>query len=460
MSTEVVMPQMGESIAEGTIIKWHKKLGDVVSRDETLFEITTDKVDSEVPSPIEGILKNILVKENETVSVGTVVAILDNSSMADTNVTHSDTIVEEPSQETSTISEQEHFQSTHEPIIFQRHSVPEQEPVRQSNEIPSHSAISSTDEDRSRNLSPAVSTLVSKHNLPMDELFAINGTGRGGRITKQDLLSHLSNRPLTPAKQMETISSPLQKTPNESTLMSPPQQYIYQPESDDELVPIGDMGQHIADHMLWSQQISAQVTSFTECDLHRIVHYKDEENDQFEQSYGIPLTFTPFVAEATVRALKEFPILNSSIVGQQIALKKHVHLGIAVAVEKGFVAPVIHNADEINFTGLARAIQTMSEKAQRSNLTPEDVQGATFTITNPGMFGGLTGTPIISQPQVAMLSLGTIQKKPAVVEDSIAIRPIIVLALTFDHRIIDGATGYQFLELIRNQLENAELPKV
>lgn len=271
MSTEVVMPQMGESIAEGTIIKWHKKLGDVVSRDETLFEITTDKVDSEVPSPIEGILKNILVKENETVSVGTVVAILDNSSMADTNVTHSDTIVEEPSQETSTISEQEHFQSTHEPIIFQRHSVPEQEPVRQSNEIPSHSAISSTDEDRSRNLSPAVSTLVSKHNLPMDELFAINGTGRGGRITKQDLLSHLSNRPLTPAKQMETISSPLQKTPNESTLMSPPQQYIYQPESDDELVPIGDMGQHIADHMLWSQQISAQVTSFTECDLHRIV---------------------------------------------------------------------------------------------------------------------------------------------------------------------------------------------
>ena len=246
----------------------------------------------------------------------------------------------------------------------------------------------------------------------------------------------------------------------QGTTTTPPAQYLYQPEPDDKLVPMNTMRQQIAEHMIWSQQISAQVTSFTECDMQRIVLYRDEHRARFEETNGVPLTFLPFVADATVRALKEFPIFNSSVVGDQIAFKKHVHLGIAVALEQGLIVPVIRNADEMNFTGLARGIHTVAEKARTRGLLPVDVQGATFTITNPGMFGGLTGTPMIAQPQVAILGLGAIQKKPVVVEDAIAIRPIMVLALTFDHRVIDGATGFQFLERIRVQLELAELPTV
>jgi 2-oxoglutarate dehydrogenase E2 component (dihydrolipoamide succinyltransferase) len=241
---------------------------------------------------------------------------------------------------------------------------------------------------------------------------------------------------------------------------TPPAQYLYQPEPDDKLVPMSTMRQQIAEHMIASQQISAQVTSFTECDMHRIVRYRDEHRARFEETNGVPLTFLPFVADATVRALKEFPIFNSSVIGDQIAFKKHVHLGIAVALEQGLIVPVIRNADEMNFTGLARGIHTVAEKARTRGLLPADVHGATFTITNPGMFGGLTGTPMIAQPQVAILGLGAVQKKPVVVDDAIAIRPIMVLALTFDHRVIDGATGFQFLERIRVQLEQAELATV
>jgi 2-oxoglutarate dehydrogenase E2 component (dihydrolipoamide succinyltransferase) len=217
------------------------------------------------------------------------------------------------------------------------------------------------------------------------------------------------------------------------------------------------MRKQIAEHMIWSQQISAQVTSFTECDMHRIVRYRDENRARFEEEEGVPLTFLPFVAESTVKALKEFPIFNASVVGDQIAFKKHIHLGVAVALEEGLIVPVVQNADEMNFVGLARAIHRLAEAARSRRLTPADVRGASFTITNPGMFGGLMGTPMIAQPQVAILGLGAVTKKPVVVDDAIAIRPIMVLALTFDHRIIDGATGFQFLERIRANLEAFEI---
>ena len=201
------------------------------------------------------------------------------------------------------------------------------------------------------------------------------------------------------------------------------------------------------------------MTSFIECDVHRIVRFRDEGRARFEEAEGVPLTFLPFVAEATVKALKEFGIFNASVVGDQIALKKHIHLGVAVALEEGLIAPVVRNADEMNFVGLARSIHDLAEKARKRQLVPPDVQGATFTITNPGMFGGLTGTPMIPQPQVAILGMGAVQKKPVVVDDAIAIRPIVVLALTFDHRIIDGATGFQFLERVRIHLEHFDLPQ-
>jgi pyruvate/2-oxoglutarate dehydrogenase complex dihydrolipoamide acyltransferase (E2) component len=277
----------------------------------------------------------------------------------------------------------------------------------------------------------------------------VPGSGRGGRISRKDVERYLDEgrgRPRDAASDQIAVPQ------------GPPPAYLYRPEPEDRLVSMSPMRKQIAEHMLWSQQMSAQVTSFSECDMHRIVRYRDEHRGRFEAEEGVPLSFLPFVAEAAVKALKEFPIFNASVVGDQIALKRHVHLGIAVALEEGLIVPVVKNADEMNFVGMARSIHRLAEKARRRGLEPADVRGATFTITNPGMFGGLTGTPMIAQPQVAILGLGAVTKKPVVVDDAIAIRPIMVLALTFDHRIIDGATGFQFLERIRVNLGNFDLP--
>ena len=478
MSTQVVMPQMGESIVEGTITKWHKKPGEPVERDEPLFEITTDKVDTEVPSPAAGVLEQILVQEGETVAVGTVVGMVGDGKAVATSTAAT-------TQETAPKAEQTpdggdgggHFRSSHQPTTFQRRDKQEASPIPKS--VPTSAPPSPPPPPEPPNapvaaggarhgqLSPVVAALAAKNHLPMEELLSIPGSGRGGRITKKDVLGYLEQRPAAGTSPPPAVIAPKPAPPATAavsqargTSATPPAQYLYQPEADDKLVPMNTMRQQIAEHMIWSQQISAQVTSFTECDMQRIVRYRDQHRARFEETNGVPLTFLPFVADATVRALKEFPIFNSSVVGDQIAFKKHVHLGIAVALEQGLIVPVIRNADEMNFTGLARGIHTVAEKARTRGLLPVDVRGATFTITNPGMFGGLTGTPMIAQPQVAILGLGAIQKKPVVVDDAIAIRPVMVLALTFDHRVIDGATGFQFLERIRVQLEQAELPTV
>ncbi len=449
MSTEVVMPQMGESITEGTIVKWLKKPGERIERDEPLFEITTDKVDTEVPAAAAGVLEQILVQEGETVAVGTVVATLGNATAG--------AATEASAQPKESAA---HFRSSHKPKTFQRKTKAANQPLQASPPPPAAEAASAH-EERGQRLSPAVISLANRHRLPMGELLSISGSGAGGRITKKDVQTYIERRPTSPpfATPLQALQAPAPPPVAASaTAPLPPPQYLYRPEPDDKLIPMSGMRQQIADHMIWSQQISAQVTSFTECDMHRIARHRDEHGAHFEEAEGVPLSFTPFVAEATVRALKEFPIFNASVVGDQIALKKHVHLGIAVALEQGLIVPVIRDADEANFVGLARSIHNVAEKARRHGLVPEDVQGATFTITNPGMFGGLTGTPMIAQPQVAILGLGAVQKKPVVVDDAIAIRPIMVLALTFDHRIIDGATGFQFLERIRIRLEQFDLP--
>jgi pyruvate dehydrogenase E2 component (dihydrolipoamide acetyltransferase) len=434
MPTAVVMPQMGESLSEGTITKWLKKPGDRVERDEPLFEITTDKVDTEVPAPVAGILERILVNEGVTVAVGTTVAEIGDGVVAAT-----------PAPAASTAGAGSgHFRSSHEPTTFQRRgaTAPEAPPLPQ----PPSPAGATTGENRNR-LSPAVMSLAAQSGLDMQELMKIPGSGRGGRISRQDVERYLRERP---ARREEPAAI-------ERVSQEPKGLYLYQPEPGDKLVPMSPMRKQIAEHMIWSQQISAQVTSFSECDMNRIVRYRDENRARFEEAEGVPLTFLPFVAEATVKALKEFPIFNASVVGDQIAMKKHIHLGVAVALEEGLIVPVVRNADEMNFVGLARAIQRLAEAARNRRLTPPDVRGATFTITNPGMFGGLTGTPMIAQPQVAILGLGAVTKKPVVIDDAIAIRPIMVLALTFDHRIIDGATGFQFLERIRRNLEDFEI---
>ncbi len=430
MSTAVVMPQMGESLSEGTITKWLKKPGERVERDEPLFEITTDKVDTEVPAPVSGVLQKILVNEGVTVAVGTTVAEIGDGVAAATPV---------PAASTGGAGGG-HFRSSHEPTTFQRRGAAAPESP------PPPSAGTTSGENRNR-LSPAVMSLAAQSGVDVQELMKIPGSGRGGRISRRDVESYLRERPAR-AEAPAAI---------ERASQGPKGLYLYQPEPGDKLLAMSPVRKQIAEHMLWSQQISAQVTSFSECDLNRIVRYREENRARFEQVEGVPLTYLPFVAEATIKALKQFPIFNASVVGDQIALKKHIHLGVAVALEEGLIVPVVRNADEMNFVGLARAIHRLAEAARNRRLTPPDVRGATFTITNPGMFGGLTGTPMIAQPQVAILGLGAVTKKPVVIDDAIAIRPIMVLALTFDHRIIDGATGFQLLERIRANLEGFEL---
>jgi len=437
------MPQMGESLSEGTVTKWLKKPGERIERDEPLFEITTDKVDTEVPAPASGILERILVNEGTTVAVGTTVAEIGDGAEA---------AIAQPAPMAAAPAPTAgggHFRSSHEPTTFRRRGTPETTP------LPSTPPMGSTSGESRRQLSPAVLSLAAESGLDVPELLEIPGSGRGGRISRRDVERYLRERPARGEAPLAAASAAIhaaQLPPG-----GPPAHYLYQPEPGDKLVSMSPMRKQIAEHMLWSQQISAQVTSFTECDMNRISRYRDENRARFEETEGVPLTFLPFVAEATVKALKEFPIFNASVAGDQIAFKKHIHLGVAVALEEGLIVPVLANADEMSFVGLARAIHRLADAARGRRLAPADVRGATFTITNPGMFGGLTGTPMIAQPQVAILGLGAVAKKPVVVDDAIAIRPIMVLALTFDHRIIDGATGFQFLERIRRQLEEFEI---
>jgi 2-oxoglutarate dehydrogenase E2 component (dihydrolipoamide succinyltransferase) len=439
------MPQMGESLSEGTVTKWLKRPGQRVELDEPLFEITTDKVDTEVPAPAAGILQEILVAEGQTVAVGTPVALI-GAEAPEGKAKVADAAAPAPiapAPAAASAGGGGHFRSSHEPKTFQRRSGG----TAPAATTPPRPTAGSP---RLGHLSPAVRSLAAERGIAMEELLDVPGSGRGGRINRRDVERYLDEGR---SRSREVARGPIAAAPQ-----GPPPGYLYRPEAEDRLVPMSNMRKQIAEHMIWSQQISAQVTSFSECDMHRVVRYRDEHRERFEATEGVPLSFLPFVAEAAVKALKAFPIFNSSVVGDQIALKKHVHLGIAVALEEGLIVPVVRNADGMNFVGLARGIHRLAEKARGRGLEPADVRGATFTITNPGMFGGLTGTPMIAQPQVAILGLGAVTKKPVVVDDAIAIRPIMVLALTFDHRIIDGATGFQFLERIRVDLENFDLP--
>jgi 2-oxoglutarate dehydrogenase E2 component (dihydrolipoamide succinyltransferase) len=483
MPTEVIMPQMGESLSEGTVTKWLKKVGDRVSRDEPLLEISTDKVDTEVPAPVTGVLEKILVQEGETVAINTAIAIIANigGSEAEKPATTEQTL---PPSKTSTDTGG-HFKATEKAAVFQRKTPSPQQ-------APTHETESKEDV-----LSPAVLSLANRYQIPMSELQQIPGTGEGGRIRKKDVKRYVEQKqqrqqppppqapqPPPPPNYVPPAYWPAYPPPNPFAVMSPypyppspqalipspqslpeaierdetPEQYLYKPEPEDTVVPMSAMRKKIADHMVWSQKISAQVTSFSECDMHRIAQYREEHKEEFQAAEGIPLTFLPFVAEATVKAIKDFPIFNASVLPEKIVMKKHVHLGVAVALDEGLVVPVVRNADEMNFVGLARSVHDLAERARNKDLSVEEVQGATFTVTNPGMFGGLTGTPMISQPQVAILGLGAVQKKPVVIEDAIGIRPIMMLALTFDHRVIDGAIGFQFLERVRLNLEHFELP--
>ncbi len=421
MATNVIMPQMGESIAEGTITKWMKKVGERVERDEPLFEISTDKVDAEIPSPAAGILTQILVKENETVAINTVVAVVDGEGTV---------AAPKPAEETAPTPE-----------------VQAAPPVQQA-PAEAHASIEieqEAEESEDIRTSPLVRRIARENNVDLSE---VKGSGLGGRVSKKDILDYIEQRragaPLSPPPSaVATPATHPAPTPVAFTAAT-------------QIVPMTPMRQKIAEHMVISKHTSAHVYTLVEVEMTRVVGTRERFKKEFEQRNGIKLTYTPFFVRACVEAIKELPIINSSLDGTNIIYKRDVNIGIAVALENGLIVPVIKRADEKNFLGVARSVQDLADRARTKRLSVDDVQGGTFTITNPGSFGGLFGLPIINQPQVAILGVGAIEKRPVVRDDAIAIRHMVYLSVSYDHRVIDGAVAERFMGKIKNILENWE----
>jgi pyruvate dehydrogenase E2 component (dihydrolipoamide acetyltransferase) len=423
MPTDVVMPQMGESIFEGTITKWLKKAGEKVQRDEPLFEISTDKVDAEIPAPASGILQEIKVSEGNTVQVNTVVGVIgdgDGASAAK-NAAPASVAPAPANKETKEAS-------ARPPAAI----APPREKEKEEDEEGASDVRSS----------PLVRKLAREHNV---DLAQVNGTGTGGRVTKQDILDFVEHRKTDAAPVATPAPRP---TPASAPAVIP-----------GDLVPMSQMRKIIAQRMIESRRTSAHVHCMFEVDMTRIVNLRNKLKNGFEQRYGARLTFMPFFVRAAIIALQQFPIVNSSLEGDSLRYHKHVNAGIAVALDWGLIVPVLKSTDELNFLGLQRGITDLGERARTKKLLPADVEGATFTITNPGQFGAVFGLPIINQPNAAILGVGGITKQPMVITDkdgadSIAIRSVVHLTLGYDHRIIDGAVADQFMAVLKKTLEN------
>jgi len=408
MSTQVLMPQMGESIAEGTIVTWLKKPGEKVGKDEPLFEISTDKVDAEIPSPAAGYLTKVLFGPGETVEVNKVVAFISDSPGG-----------EEPADKPPASQPAESA------------AVSPQAPAGAPTK-----AVSSADELRRTRSSPLVRKMAKEHSVDISQ---IQGTGLSGRVTKHDFLKHLE-QPAAAAK-----AAPVARPPSTK--------YSYTPQPGDTAEPFSAMRAQIADHMVISRETSVHVTTVFEVDMTRIARLRAAHKARYAER-GVNLTYTPFIMHAVTKGLREFPVLNSSVVDQTVYHKRDVNLGMAVALDWGLLVPVVKRADELSIAGLARAVNDLAERARAKKLSPDEVSGGTFTITNPGIFGSLFGTPIINQPQVAILGVGTIAKRAVVTDDdAIAVRHMVYLALSFDHRVIDGATADRFMSLVKKTLQ-------
>ena len=402
MPTNVLMPQMGESIAEGTIVRWVKKVGDRVDRDEPLFEISTDKVDAEIPSPAAGVLTEIRAKEGETVAVNHIVAVIGDAIAAAATAPAPAPAAAAPTQ------------------AMEVAAVPAPAPAAQ--ETPS------AEELRRQKSSPVVRKIAAEHGL---DIAQIEGSGAGGRVTKQDILGYMETKP---AAETAHAALPIPRMAR------------------DEVVPMTVMRRKIAEHMIASRRTSAHVHSVFEIDFSRVSKLRDAKKAEYERA-GAKLTYLPFIVKAVVDGLRAVPVVNTSIDGTNIIYHKDINIGIAVALDWGLIVPVVKQADELSVLGLSRAMQDLADRARSKHLKPEEVQGGTFTITNPGVFGALLGMAVISQPQVAILGIGAIEKRVVVVDDAIAIRPMAYLTLGYDHRLIDGAVADQFMSVVKKQIE-------
>lgn len=443
---ELIMPKMGESIMEATILRWVKKEGDEVEMDETILEIATDKVDSEVPSPVDGTIAKILFQEEETVAIGEVIAVIETEGEESGATPASDT------EKTSAVNGQHAQPASTSPVKKEEPvSRPEPEPEPA---LAGASAVERTGGGGNRFYSPLVRTIAEKENISMEELEQIPGSGLHGRVTKKDILAYLEEGP------RETAPTPQARTTAPSVTAAPATNGQKTVSEDDnvEIIEMDRMRRLIADHMVESKRTSPHVTSFVEADVTNIVNWRNGIKRSFQEKYGEKVTFTPIFVEAIVKAIHDFPMINISVDGKNIIRKKDINIGMATALPSGnLIVPVIKKADRLSLLGLTERVNDLATRARDNQLKPEDIQGGTFTLTNVGTFGNVMGTPIINQPQAAILATGAIRKKPAVVEteygDLIAVRHMMFLSLSYDHRVVDGFLGGSFLRRVADYLE-------
>ena len=443
MATDVVMPQMGESIAEGTIVRWIKKVGDKVDRDEPLFEISTDKVDAEIPSPAAGVVSEIRVQEGETVAVNSIVAVIGSAVVSAAAPAPK---APEP-QQAAAPPPPPHYHDRDEPP-----SAPAAVPSASLAIRPSSPSNGSTEEAIRERSSPLVRKIAKEHNV---DIARIRGTGLAGRVTKDDILNHLGQEGREEQEgqegRKEQVGQVGKSAPVSGAPVPPPPQFT--PGASDHVEKTSVMRKRIAEHMVHSRKTSAHVHSVFEVNFSRVAKIRDQRKAEFERA-GVKVTYLSFIIKAVVDALRAVPVVNASVDGDSIVYHKDINIGIAVALDWGLIVPVVKHADERNLVGISRAVADLAARARSKHLKPEDVQGGTFTITNPGVFGALFGMPIISQPQVAILGIGNIEKRPVVIDDAIAIRPMAYLTLGYDHRIIDGAVADEFMSIVKKTLEN------
>jgi 2-oxoglutarate dehydrogenase E2 component (dihydrolipoamide succinyltransferase) len=428
-ATDVVMPQMGESVFEGTITKWLKQVGEQVTRDEPLFEISTDKVDAEIPAPASGVLTGIKAEAGTTVPVNSMVAVIGGAA-------HGTSAAPAPP------SAAEASAPAEPPA-----------PVAATGESQAVAHMPETASGEEVRTSPLVRKLASEHNV---DLRQVPGSGGGGRVTKDDILAFVERAKTAPASAAPPAASPVAEKTAAAPAPPAPNKFAGSPGV---VEPMSVMRKKIAEHMIASRRTSAHVHTVFDADMTRIVKLREKHKNSFQQATGLKLTYTPFFIRAVAQGLRAWPILNSSVEGDNIHYKRDINIGIAVALDWGLLVPVIKHADELSFVGLQRALNDLGERARTKRLKPEEVTGGTFTITNPGIFGAKFGLPIINQPQVAILDLGAIAKKPVVItdkegNDSIAIRSMITMAIGFDHRVVDGAVADQFMGVVKSVLEN------
>jgi len=460
MAVDIVMPQMGESIFEGTITKWLKKPGDKVERDEPLFEISTDKVDAEIPSPSAGVLKEIKVGEGQTVPIQTIVGVIDAAGSAAAVPAPAPAKPAAPAAAAKAPAAAAPVPAAPKPAA----SAPAAPVVA----APAPSSPGSTGERI--HSSPLVRRMASEHGI---DLSTVTGTGAGGRISKQDIEAVIvsAGAPAAPPAASTPAAASRPASPPPPPAAAPgvsgaqahvaleaavPREKMYF--GNYEVQPMSTMRQRIAEHMVASKRVSAHVYSVDEIDMTKVAALRAKSKDEFEKRYETKLTFMPFFVKAAVAGLRSFPTLNASLDGTNVILHKEINIGIAVALDWGLLVPVVKNADEKNILGIQRNMNDLAERARSKKLKPEEVQESTFSITNPGVFGGLFGLPVISQPNVGILGLGAIEKRPVVINDSIAIRSMCYVTLSYDHRVVDGAVAHQFLHKVKETLENWSEP--